>query len=293
MTLRELELFYLLSDNPHVSQLSQKIEISQSAISLAIKSLEKKLSEPLFDRIGKKLVLNERGRVFKQETYKHFLALKDAENIFKQDRLSGVIKIVSSKTIGNFIMPQLVYDFGMQNPNISIKKDIKNSAKIIEMVKDGEVDMGIIEAECDEENILKERLGEDALLVVSCDEAFAKKSYYIDQLFSKKWLLREEGSGTRELFLDSLEKLGEELEWGMEFTEFEEMKTVLLKNRETITCISKFAVEKELERGELFEVALINMQLRRSLYLIYHKDKYKTTLFKAFKKYIKQHFKTL
>jgi DNA-binding transcriptional LysR family regulator len=293
MTLRELELFYLLAENPHVSQLSQKIEISQSAISLAIKSLEKKLSEPLFDRIGKKLVLNERGRIFKQETYRHFLALKDAENIFKQDKLSGVIKIASSKTIGNFIMPQLVYDFKMQNPNIIINKDIKNSAKIIDMVRDGAVDMGIIESECNEENILTECLGEDTLLVVSSDKAFAQKSYYIDQLFSKKWLLREEGSGTRELFLDSIEKLGEKLAWDMEFTEFEEMKTVLLKNRETMTCISKFAVEKELERGELFEVSLINMQLTRSLYLIFHKDKYKTTLLKAFEKYIKENFQYL
>ena len=70
MTLKEIELFYLLSENPHVSQLSKNIALSQSAISLAIKSLEAKLEEQLFDRIGKKLVLNERGRLFKEKTYK-------------------------------------------------------------------------------------------------------------------------------------------------------------------------------------------------------------------------------
>jgi len=79
VTLKELELFYHLCDNPHVSQLAQKIDMSQSAISLAIKSLEKKLDEPLFDRIGKKLILNDRGRRFKEKTYHHFLALKNLE----------------------------------------------------------------------------------------------------------------------------------------------------------------------------------------------------------------------
>ena len=93
MTLKELELFYYLCDNPHISQLAKKISMSQSAISLAVKSLEKKLSEPLFDRVGKKLILNERGRIFKEKTYRHFLALQEAENFFKKDKKIVVFDI--------------------------------------------------------------------------------------------------------------------------------------------------------------------------------------------------------
>ena len=121
---------------------SKKLLLSQSAISLAIKSLENKLGEPLFDRIGKKLVLNERGRVFKEKTYKSFLALKDAENLFKKDTFSGTLHVASSKTIGNFIMPQIIFEFLGKYENMKIKKQIKNSSQIIQMVKDGKLDMG-------------------------------------------------------------------------------------------------------------------------------------------------------
>jgi DNA-binding transcriptional LysR family regulator len=292
MTLRELELFYALSESPHISQLAQKVSISQSAISLAIKSLEKKLSEPLFDRLGKRLVLNERGRLFKDETYKHFLALKDAEDFFRKDKLSGILKIASSKTIGEFIMPQIIFDFLVEHPNATINKNIKNSSQIIQMLLNGDIDMGIIEIECDDPNIIKEELGEDKLVVVSSDKKLKNRELYIDQLFSKKWILREKGSGTRGIFLNSLDNIAKDLNIFMEFTEFEEMKTLLEKNRDVITCISKFVVSKELKREELFEVKLKNISLERKLYIIYHKNKYKTILFKAFQKYIETRFIT-
>jgi len=282
MTLRELEIFYHLCENPHVSHLAKKIGMSQSAISLAIKSLEKKLEEPLFDRLGKKLILNERGRLFKEKTYHHFLALQDAQSLFKEDKLSGILKIASSKTVGNFIIPELVFSFMTENPQITIDKTIKNSTQIIQMVLDGEVDMGIIETECHEPSIAKEELWCDTLVVVSSDPELAKEEVYIDQLFSRKWLLREQGSGTRELFLDTLGAFAKELDIFMEFTEFEEMKNIVQHHPETLTCISRFVVTKELERGELFEVHLKNMHFERKLYVIYHKEKYKSNLFHAF-----------
>ena len=221
MTLKELELFYHLAEHAHISQLSKKINMSQSAISLAIKALENSLGEPLFDRIGKKLILNERGRLFKEKTYAHYLALKDTQKLFQEDKLSGILKIASSKTMGNFILPRLVFDFMVQNPHISIEREIRNSAQIIQMVLEGEIDMGIIETECSEPSIIKEELGNDRLIVVSSDPELASKEYYIDQLSPKKWLLREQGSGTRELFLNALGNLAGELNIFMEFTEFE------------------------------------------------------------------------
>jgi len=287
MTLRELEIFYHLCENPHVSHLAKKIRMSQSAISLAIKSLEKKLEEPLFDRIGKKLVLNERGRLFKEKTYHHFLALQDAQSLFKEDKLSGILKVVSSKTVGNFIIPELIFSFMMENPQITIDKSIKNSAQIIQQVLEGEVDMGIIETECHEPGIAKEELWCDTLVVVSSDPQLSQGAFYIDQLFSRKWLLREQGSGTRELFLDTLGSFAKELDIFMEFTEFEEMKTIMQNHPETLTCISRFAVKKELERGELFEVRLKNISFKRKLYLIYHKEKYKSALFQSFYAFLK------
>ena len=293
MTLRELELFYYLTENPHISQLSQKIDISQSAISLAIKSLEKKLTEPLFDRIGKKLILNERGRLFKEETYKHYLALKDAQNIFTTNKLSGILKVASSRTIGACIMPQITFDLLSENNNIHIEKEISNSSKIVKSILEGDIDIGFIETSINEINLIKENIGKDTLIIVSGDKNLANKEFYIDQLFSKKWLLREEGSGTREVFLKRLGNLAKEINIYMEFSGFVEIKGLLSKNPDAITCISRFSVEKELQRGELFEVKLKNISFERELFVIYHKNKYKSKLFKIFNEFSKDHFNTI
>ena len=290
MTLRELELFYYLAENPHISQLSKKIDISQSAISLAIKSLEKKLTEPLFDRIGKKLILNEKGRAFKEETYKHYLALKDAQNIFTTNKISGILKIGSSKTIGAFIMPQIIFDFISKNSNIKIEKEISNSSKIVKRVLEGDIDIGFIESSLNEVNLVKEKIGKDSLIIVSGDKNLADKELYIDQLFSKKWLLREEGSGTREVFLERLGNLAKEINVYMEFSGFVEIKGLLVKNFDAITCISRFSVEKELQKGELFEVKLKNLSFERELFVVYHKNKYKSKFFKIFKEFSKEYF---
>jgi len=290
MTLRELELFYYLSENPHISQLSQKIGISQSAISLAIKSLEKKLTEPLFDRIGKKLILNEGGRVFKEETYKHYLALQDAQTLFTNNKLSGVLKIASSKTIGAFIMPQIIFDFLSQNSNIKIEKAFSNSSKIVKSILEGNTDIGFIETSINEVNLIKENIGEDSLIIVSGDKNLANKEFYIDQLFTKKWILREEGSGTREVFLKRLGNFAKEINIYMEFSGFVEIKGLLANNPDAITCISRFSVAKELKKGELFEIKLKNISFERELFLVYHKNKYQNKLFKLFKEFAKEYF---
>ena len=292
MTLKELELFYHLVQNPHISDLAKKIGMSQSAISLAIKSLEQKLSEPLFDRIGKKLVLNERGRLFREQTYRHFLALKDAQEMFYKNKLSGNLKIASSRTIGAFLMPQIIFDFLAQYPEISIEKKIENSQGVVKKVLDGEVDIGFIESVIQMPNLIQEKIGQDTLIVVSADKNLANKTFYIDQLFSKKWILREEGSGTREIFLNKLGSLAKSLNIYMEFMEFVEVKELLRKNSDAITCISRFSVKQELQRGELFEVKIKNLTFERDLFMVYHKNKYQTRLFEEFKSFIYRFFKS-
>jgi len=286
MTFQELRLFYYLCEDSHISNLAQKLGITQSAISLAIKSLEANIGEPLFDRIGKKLVLSETGKLFREKTQPHFLALNDAEDFFKNTKISGILNIASSKTIGDFITPQIVFDFLAEHEHVKIQKDIQNSAQIIQMVKNATIDIGFIESSCDELELHKEVIGDDQLIVVSSDPCLAEGTFFIDELFHKKWILREKGSGTREVFLDALGEIAQGLTIFMEFSEFEEAKTILLNNPQTITCLSKVAVTNELKRSELFEVKLVNLKIDRSFYLIYHKSKYQSRLFTEFKQFV-------
>ena len=288
MTLKELHFFYKLCSNPQVTQVAQELNISQSAISLAIKSLENKLNEQLFDRIGKKLILNEKGRFFKEKTFSHYLALKDAQNIFQENKLAGNIKIAASKTISNFLMPNIYYDFLSKYSDVKLDISINNSNEIIEKILSSKLDIGLIEVDTQHSSLIKEKLCDDELIVVTSD-VNSPKITFIDSI-NKKWILRETGSGTREIFINHIGQIAQELNIFMELQDFEEIKTIVLNNKDTVTAISKVIVQKELEEKKLFQIKLKNIEFKREFYLVYHKEKSKNLLFETLIKFLKSRF---
>ncbi|WP_404318107.1 LysR substrate-binding domain-containing protein [Malaciobacter canalis] len=288
-TLKELDIFFKLCENSHISNLAKQINLTQSAISISLNSLEKKVGENLFDRIGKKLILNERGRYFKNKAIKPYLELKNLKDSFGDDLLKGELKIASSKTFNSINLSSYIFDF-ISNHEVSITKYSQNTKEIIDEVLDSTIDLGFIEKEFDDSNIIKEKITSDSLIIVTSDETLSKKEYFIDQLYDKKWILREKGSGTREVFLSKLKYL-DEFKITMEISNFEEIKDILLQHKDTLTCISKLAVKKELEKKQLFEIKTKNLKFDRELYMIYHKNKYKSKLFLEFTSHIKKCFK--
>ena len=288
MTLKELNFFYKLSDNPQVTQVAQELKISQSAISLAIKSLENKLEEQLFDRVGRKLILNERGRYFKEKTLPHYLAIIDSQKLFQKNKLAGNMKIASSKTISNYLMPDIYYEFLSTYTDVKFDISTINSSKIIENILKSNLDIGLIEIDINNSNLIKQKLCDDELIIVTSDEN-APKIAFIDTI-NKKWILRETGSGTREVFINSLGKYAQDISIFMELQDFEEIKTILIDNKDTITAISKNAVKKELESKKLFQIKLKNFEFKRELQIVYHKDKSTNLLFQTFIDFLKSKF---
>ncbi|MFW3411295.1 LysR substrate-binding domain-containing protein [Aliarcobacter butzleri] len=288
MTLKELSFFYKLCENPQVTQVASELNISQSAISLAIKSLENSLNEQLFDRIGKKLILNEKGKYFKEKTLPSYLALMDASTIFQENKLAGNIKIAASKTISNYIMPNIYYDFLSKYKDVKLDILTINSSNIIDKILKSELDIGLIEVDTQNSSLIKEKLADDELIVVSSDEKHPQIAF-IDAI-KKRWILREIGSGTREIFMNKIGEIAKELDIFMQLQDFEEIKTIILNNKNTVTSLSKVIVQKELDEKRLFQIKLKNLELKREFYLVYHKEKSKNLLFETFVEFIKSRF---
>ncbi|MCG3657857.1 LysR substrate-binding domain-containing protein [Aliarcobacter butzleri] len=288
MTLKELSFFYKLCENPQVTQVASELNISQSAISLAIKSLENSLNEQLFDRIGKKLILNEKGKYFKEKTLPSYLALMDASTIFQENKLAGNIKIAASKTISNYIMPNIYYDFLSKYKDVKLDILTINSSNIIDKILKSELDIGLIEVDTQNSSLIKEKLADDELIVVSSDEKHPQIAF-IDAI-KKRWILREIGSGTREIFMNKIGEIAKELDIFMQLQDFEEIKTIVLNNKNTVTSLSKVIVQKELDEKRLFQIKLKNLELKREFYLVYHKEKSKNLLFETFIQFIKSRF---
>lgn len=276
-----MEIFLNVVESGHLTNVAKEMQLSQSAISMSIKELESILGRPVFDRINKKLILNEVGRAFHKEIFPLYKKLLDIEYEFKNSLNKGMIRVGASTTIVDYLMPPIICNYMNNYPDVKISLKEGNSKEIIKLVKAGEIDIGFVEGVVSDHEIIKEHIGIDELIVVTADPTMNDDSYYIDSLSKKRWVLREEGSGTREVFLNYIKEKTEPLNIFLELGHTESIKSILLHHH-CLTCISKIAVQDEVRDGLLQQVKLKNFECKRDFLMIYHKDKYHSGLFEKF-----------
>ncbi len=284
ISIRQMEIFLEVAKVGHLTKVAEKLGLSQSAVSMSIKELENIIGYKLFDRINKKLALNEKGRAFADAIAPLVSKLEDIEEEFKNDENSGELLIGVSTTIADYLIPPIICDYMKSYPNVKVKLKVGNTRDIVRMIEAGDVDIGFVEGNVDSTAIKQEIVGLDELIVVTGNENYSdgEKEYFIDTLLEKPWILREEGSGTREVFLTHLGDMAAQVNLFLELGHPESIKNMLIQSRSCFSCLPRVSVLKELERKELYEVKIKNMKFERHFLLIYHKDKYKTTLLNKF-----------
>ena len=280
LTLRQMEIFLNVVKEGHLTNVAKGMGLSQSAISMAIKELEKILGNPLFDRINKKLILNEMGRAFEKEISPIIKKINDIEYEFKNTVNKGMVRLGASTTIVDYLMPPIICSYMNNYPDVKVSLKEGNTKTIVNLIKEGNLDVGFIEGIVNDADIIKEIVGVDELVVVTTDTELLKECF-IDTIQERKWVLREEGSGTREVFLDYVKDKVDHINIFLELGHTESIKSLLV-NHQCLTCISKIAVKNEIENGKLIRVPLKNFKCKRNFYMIYHKDKYRSELFEKF-----------
>jgi DNA-binding transcriptional LysR family regulator len=165
-------------------------------------------------------------------------------------------------------------------PDVKVALKEGNTKNIVNLIKEGQLDVAFIEGVVNDSDIIKTIVGVDELVVVTTDETL-KDECFIDTIQDRKWVLREEGSGTREVFLDYIKDKVDHINIFLELGHTESIKSLLV-NHQCLTCISKIAVTAEIESNKLIQVPLRNFECKRNFYMIYHKDKYRSELFDKF-----------
>jgi DNA-binding transcriptional LysR family regulator len=280
LTLRQMEIFLNVVREGHLTNVAKSMGLSQSAISMSIKELENILGNPLFDRINKKLILNEMGRSFEKEITPIFKRLNDIEYEFKNSINKGMVRVGASTTIVDYLMPPIICNYMNKYPDVKVGLKEGNTQQIIKLLKDGHIDVGFIEGIVHDPEIIKETIGVDELIVVTTDITL-NREISIDAIQDRKWVLREEGSGTREVFLDYIKDKVDNINIFLELGHTESIKSLVINHR-CITCISKIAVKNEIKNNKLLRVPLKNFECKRDFLMIYHKDKYHSELFEKF-----------
>ena len=280
LTLRQMEIFLNVAREGHLTNVAKGMGLSQSAISMSIKELENILGNPLFDRINKKLILNEMGRSFEKEIAPIVKRLNDIEYEFKNTINKGMVRVGASTTIVDYLMPPIICSYMNNYPDVKIGLKEGNTQQIVQLIKNGEIDVGFIEGIVNDPEIIKEVIGVDELVVVTTDTSL-NREVAIDELQDRKWVLREKGSGTRDVFLDYIKDKVEHLNIFLELGHTESIKSLLMNHR-CLTCISKIAVQKDIINNRLIRVPVKDFECKRNFFMIYHKDKYQSELFEKF-----------
>ncbi|MBF6673807.1 LysR substrate-binding domain-containing protein [Campylobacter sputorum] len=275
MTLKQLEYFFEVCKNGSITKSAQNVGISQSTLSLSIKDLEKSLNTPLFDRIGKNLILNEKGKLFYKESLPIVLELINVKNKTKYGNKIK-INLHSSQNIGMYLLPKILLKFD-EMATIDLK--ITNSEMIISNILNNTCDIGIIESSKYNSSLITKKICDDELVVITGDKNFSQKEFFIDEICNEKWILRENGSGLKYTFLANIPS-GVNLNIIMQINNTKTIIELIRKER-IFSCIPKFILENEA-KNEIFEVKIKNIKFIRYLNLIYRKEKEKNSTFMNF-----------
>lgn len=283
ITLRQLSVFAEVLKSGSTTQASQMLALSQSAVSAALTDLEGQLGVQLFDRVGKRLVVNEHGRLL----YPRALALleqaTEIEQLFRED--NGAIRVYASSTVGNYILPEIIARYRRDFPALPLEMSVGNSQDVINAVADFRVDIGLIEGPCHTAEIISEPWLEDELVVFASPASpLLRGEVTLERLASAPWILRERGSGTRELVDYLLLSHLPEFHLGMELGNSEAIKHAV-RHGLGISCLSRRVIAEQLEAGTLKEIAIPLPRLVRTLWRIHHRQKHLSNALKRFLRY--------
>ena len=286
ITLRQLEVFAEVLKSGSTTQASVMLALSQSAVSAALTDLEGQLGVQLFDRVGKRLVVNEHGRLL----YPRALALLEQtieiEQLFRED--NGAIRVYASSTIGNYILPAMIARYRQDFPDLPLELSVGNSQDVINAVLDFRVDIGLIEGPCHSAEINSEPWLEDELVVFAAPSSpLTKGPVTLDQLAASPWILRERGSGTRELVDYLLLSHLPRFQMAMELGNSEAIKHAV-RHGLGISCLSRRVIAEQLQAGTLSEVPVPLPRLVRTLWRVHHRQKHLSNAITRFLHYSDQ-----
>lgn len=273
-SLKQLAVFNAVADSGSVSQAADKLALTQSATSMSLSQLEKMLGRPLFERQGKQMALTHWG-VWLRPKAKRLLqdALQIEMGFYEQHLLSGEVRICASQTPAEHLVPDSISIIDNDFPEMRISLNVKSTRSVLEGVLDYKYDLGIIEGRCDDNRLHQEVWCRDHLTVVAASHhPFAKRqTVSLAQLEQAKWVLREDGSGTRKTFDSSISKLIEDLDVWREYEHVPVLRS-LVANGQYLTCLPYLDVERYIQAGLLVALDVPELKMERTLSFIWRAD---------------------
>lgn len=285
-SLRQLQLFCAVVENNGITKASINLDITQPAISIQLKKLQKNFDLNLIEMHGKKIIVTDFGKSF----YSHAKeVLKQVEEFkysldYLNGILSGKLKIATVST-GKYIMPFYLKNFLDLNKKIDLKLDVSNRKQVISAITNHEIDFALVSVlpnEIDFEEIILMR---NPLYLIGPKNEIVEGSFST-QKKEYPLIYREEGSGTRLVMQRHFDQINYSPKIKMELTSNEAVKQAVIAGL-GYSMLSLLSIKHELKQNELKIIPDIQMRVRSTWRLIWLKNKKTSPVSEAFIDFIK------
>jgi len=257
VTVRQLEVFAAVARMGNVTRGAERAHLTQPAASMALRQLERTLEGPLFTRVGRRLVLNDRGRWLLPRVEAVLDGLRDIEDFGhgRPEAPAGDLVVGCSTTIGNYVVPPLLKAFTDAYPGVDLHLRVGNTEEVAAGVRSGALDGGLIEGEIADPRLRVTPWMRDELVVVTAPggRLASRRDVEAAELAAQPWVVRELGSGTRSTVEAALAAHGVRLEHVRELGPTTAVKGAVAAGM-GVCCLSRAAVVRELRAGTLVEV---------------------------------------
>lgn len=275
---RQLEVFLAAAHFQNITRAAESLAMSQSAASSALKELESQFDIQLFDRVGKRLQLNELGRLYRPKAESLLAQATELEQAFSKHSEVGALKVGATLTIGNYLAVGVMAKYMNTPTRPKVSLEVANTSSIARRVRDFELDIGLIEGELQSPELEVIPWREDELTVFcSPSHPLARKQALTDEdLRQAVWIMREPGSGTRQSFERGMHGLLPDLNILLELEHTEAIKRAVEADL-GIGCLSKVVLADAFKRGSLVPLSVPDYRkFDRQFYFILHKQKYRS-----------------
>jgi len=295
VNLNHLRVFAAIADASSITGGAQALKISQPAASKQLAELEANVGLALVDRLPRGVRLTPAGVALRRHARDIFSSERRAEAELSEllGLAAGRISIGASTTIGSYLLPPLFAQFRERYPRVHLSLDIANTAAIQSAVVEDVVDFGMTEGFADSDALDVEVFAHDEMVLIAAAEGhhFEGDELSVDELPNLPIILRERGSGTRDVIEASLRERGIALEPALELGSTESVKNAVAEGL-GLALVSALTVELELRVGRLRKVQIADHRIRRALHLVRRRGKRDSPATAAFVEMVQRHVQT-
>jgi len=269
-----LKSFLVAAEHLNFSEAAKQLHLAQSTISHHIKTLEQEMGTEMFDRSGGNLTITEAGRLLIPWARKIIQQSVEMQEVMAslQSGIAGHLRIACSTTAGKYVLPQLAARFCQRFPRIQVSILSCMPAHVTHRLLDGDANLGVVSYEIDDQSLEYQEFFDDSInLIVSRNHPWAvRTSIEPEEIIDEPIIMRESTSGTRRVLLSELAKHDISLDDLNIFLELGNAEAIVrtVAAGYGISFVSSLASACPLERGNIVNILVRGLDLRRKIFMI-------------------------